>query len=377
MSLVVDEHRQYLADHVRLDAFERAIRATIQPGDAVADIGSGTGVLALMACRAGARRVYALESTGMIEVARAIAAANGLSDRITFIARHSTEVSLPESVRVIVGDLVGRMAFDGGVFDVYRDAARFLAPGGRAIPAVVTIAAGLVEHRISGDEAHFWEAPVAGFDVSPVLGWSLNTGYPRRFERSDLLGDGTVQATFATMAAPPVLRLAGTIAAARAGTLHGLAGWFTAVLAPGIEMTNSPLAVGRTNRRNVFLPLEQPLALVAGDTVTIDIRIRSMQLVVLWDVEVRTSAGVRRMRHSTLKGMLIGRDELRTHHPTSRPRLTPQGVARRTVLELCDGRPLADIEREVFERHAALFGGLAEAQAFVAEVVSRYSEFAG
>ena len=376
MSLVVDEHRQYLADPVRLDALERAILATVQPGDVVADIGSGTGLLALMACRAGARRVYALESTGMIEIARAIAAANGLSDRITFIARHSTETALPEPVRVIVGDLVGRMGFDAGVLDVYRDAARFVAPGGRAIPGSVTVAAGLVEHQASHDDACFWEAPVAGFDVSPALEWSLNTGYPRRFERGDLLADGAVQATFDTMTAPPVLRLAGTIAAGRAGTLHGLAGWFTATLAPGIEMTNSPLAATRIARRNVFLPLEQPLAVAPGDTVTIDVRIRPLQLVVLWDVEVKTGAAVRRMRHSTLKGMLIGRDELRTHEPTSRPRLTPRGVARRTVLELCDGRPLAEIEREVFERHAALFDGFAAAQAFVSEVVSRYSEFA-
>jgi protein arginine N-methyltransferase 1 len=376
MSLVVDEHRQYLADPVRLDAFERAIRTTVKPGDVVADVGSGTGVLAFLACRAGAARVYAIESTGMIEVARTIAAANRFSDRITFISRHSTEVTLPEPAAVVVGDLAGRMGFDAGVFETFRDALRFVSAGGRAVPSAVTINAGLVEHQLSNDEAHFWSAPVASLDVSPVLEWSLNTGYPRRFERADLLSDASVHGTFDTFAAAAVLRISGTIPVMRAGTLHGLAGWFTATLAPGVEMTNSPLAGARINRRNVFLPLEKPIAVVPGDSVDVDIRIRPAQLIVLWDVEVRTAATVRHMRHSTLKGMLIARDELRTHEPSSRPQLTTRGIARRTVLELCDGRALVEIEHEVFARHRSLFRDLAEAQAFVSEVVSRYSELA-
>ena len=47
---------------------------------------------------------------------------------------------------------------------------------------------------------------------------------------------------------------------------------------------------------------------------------------------------------------------------------------RLTVLALCDGRrSLADIEREVYERHAPLFGDREEAAVFVAEVVVGYS----
>jgi protein arginine N-methyltransferase 1 len=81
-----------------------------------------------------------------------------------------------------------------------------------------------------------------------------------------------------------------------------------------------------------------------------------------------------RFRQSTLKGMLLSREELRRTHPAFVPRLTPRGDARLSVLNLCDGqRPLADIEREVFERHPDLFRTLGEAATFVAEVVTRYS----
>src|SRR6266542_2054830 len=154
MSLIVDEHRAYLSDPVRVRAFERAIAATVHAGDAVVDLGSGTAFLGLLACRAGARHVYAIEANGMIEIGRAIAQANGLADRITFIKRHSTDVSLPERGDVLVADLVGGMGFEIGLFDIYADARRFLKPEARSIPRAVTMAAAPVEDAARFDEVH-------------------------------------------------------------------------------------------------------------------------------------------------------------------------------------------------------------------------------
>jgi len=163
------------------------------------------------------------------------------------------------------------------------------------------------------------------------------------------------------------------------GTLHGIAAWFAAVLAPGVEMTNAPGAPSRINRRNVFLPLHPAVAVVPGDRVTIDLRIRPLDLIVNWTVALAragSSEVVGRMRHSTLGGMLLSREDLRSHDPSSRPRLSERGEARRTLLALCDGgRALEEIEREVFRRHPALFPTAGDAQAFVAEVVARYGVF--
>ena len=73
--------------------------------------------------------------------------------------------------------------------------------------------------------------------------------------------------------------------------------------------------------------------------------------------------------------MLLSREELGSHLPDGSPRLTRRGLARRSVLELCDGgRTLKAIEDEVFRRHPDLFASVGDAQAFVAEVVARYSE---
>src|SRR5262249_42420691 len=79
--------------------------------------------------------------------------------------------------------------------------------------------------------------------------------------------------------------------------------------------------------------------------------------------------------HSTLGGMLLAREDLNAQHPASRPRLTPRGAARRTLLELCNGeRSIAQIERELQQRHPDLFSSAGSAQAFVAEVVTAYGK---
>src|SRR4051794_13386275 len=104
MSLVIDEHRQFLADTPRITAFDAAIRETVRPGDVVIDLGSGTGILGLLACRAGARRVYSIDDGAIVGVARAICRANGYADRMVFVRDMSTRLTLPEAADVLVTD---------------------------------------------------------------------------------------------------------------------------------------------------------------------------------------------------------------------------------------------------------------------------------
>ena len=119
---VLSEHRQYLSDEARISAFRRAIEEIVNPGEVVLDLGSGTGILGLLACRAGAGRVYAIEESGMIGLAREVCQANGFQDRVVFIKGLSTRVELPEKVDVVVADQIGRLGFEAGVFEYFRDA---------------------------------------------------------------------------------------------------------------------------------------------------------------------------------------------------------------------------------------------------------------
>src|SRR5438094_143041 len=114
MSLILDEHRQYPADGNRVSAFRHAIEEVVTPGDVVLDLGSGTGILGLMACRAGAKRVYAVDEGPIVGLAREVAKANGFQDRITHIKGLSTRVALPEKVDIVLADQVGRFGLESG-----------------------------------------------------------------------------------------------------------------------------------------------------------------------------------------------------------------------------------------------------------------------
>jgi Ribosomal protein L11 methyltransferase (PrmA) len=376
MSLVLDEHRHYLSDDVKIDAYRRAIREIVRPGSVVCDLASGTSILGLLACQAGAARVYSVEITGMVEVARAIAEVNGLSDRLIPVQGESTEVALPERVDVIVCDQIGHFGVEAGLIEYGCDARdRFLKPGGIMMPSRVDLFVAPVESAEQFGRVEFWNRPSAGFDVSPVRKWAVNTGYPTTIDPLAPLGQAACAASIDMAAvAPAPFRLSARLAIERTGTLHGIGGWFSAQLSAGVTLSNGPGA-GRLNRQNVFFPIDAPVAVLPGDEVAVSMHVIPVDTLVTWTAEIlRGSRSLGRFRHSTLHGMLICREDLRRMNPGFVPTLTPRGLARLSVLELCDGRrPLAEIERELFRLHPGLFPTVADAGAFAAEVVTRYT----
>jgi hypothetical protein len=73
--------------------------------------------------------------------------------------------------------------------------------------------------------------------------------------------------------------------------------------------------------------------------------------------------------------MLLSRETLAKTQPDFAPKLTRRGIARGSVLDLCDGRtPLASIEEEMLQRFPDLFQSRQQAAVFVTEVVSAYGE---
>ena len=91
-----------LQDHVRTGCYQQAcLQNTIDFVDKVVlDVGTGTGILAFFAVQAGAKKVYAVEASQSIEIAKALSIANGFDDKITFIKGKIEDISLPENVRV-------------------------------------------------------------------------------------------------------------------------------------------------------------------------------------------------------------------------------------------------------------------------------------
>ena len=373
MSRALDEHREYLTDAPRIAAFRRAIHATVRPGDVVLDLACGTGILGLMACEAGAARVYAIDDGEIIEVARAIARANGCADRIVHIHEHSTHVTLPERADVLVFDQIGRLGFDAGVLQFAADArARLLKPGARMVPIDVRLDAALVSAPVMRARVDFWGTAPAGIDCTPVLPTALNTGYPMDAPLASCVSDTCEVMSFNPSTwAGEVLSSTMELRADEDARVDGLAGWFRAELSEGVWMTNAPFAADRINRRPAFLPFERPLDVRAGERLTATLRVLPADSILSWDITRETGE---RFSHSTWKGMLPTREALARTRADAVPRLSDRGVARKTVLDLCDGaRTVRDIEAALAARHPDLFPDAQSAAVFTAEVLSVYA----
>lgn len=224
-------------DSVRTDAYAQALRQAVKPGSVVLDIGTGTGIFALLACRFGARRVFAIEPDDVIQVAREIAAANGYADRVEFIQDLSTRVTLPEPADVIVSDIRGQLPVYGhsllSIIDARR---RFLAPGGSLIPQCETLWAAVVEApKLHSCYTTPWGENKYGFDMRPALRFVTNSWHSGRVEPEQLLVEPRCWATldYSSLESPDV---SGTVSwtTARSGTAHGLSVWFDTRLAEGV-----------------------------------------------------------------------------------------------------------------------------------------------
>ena len=378
MSLMLDEHRQYLSDRIRTSLFRRAIGAVIEPGDVVLDLACGTGVLGLLAMKAGAARLYQVDVTPMIQVARDLARANGCGPTAIGIRAASARARLPELVDVVIADQISHFGIGGGMPEIYNDARRrLLKRGGRTIPRRVELFAAPVNFPAMWQVVSFWDKKPAGLNMDPAHVTAFNTGYPTEDIPRRMLGRPARMFTFdLTELTPEHLHGEAEVEVTVPGVMHGLSGWFVAELAPGINMTNSPFAKRRINRRAAFLPIERPLALRIGDRLKITMGIVPAQTMLSWVVIVSNSKGEEKARfvHSTLKGMLLVPEDLAKTRPDFVPRLTDWGEARRSTINLIDGkRTVAEIEKELFRLHGDLFSSLAQASEYATEVLIPYS----
>lgn len=236
--LPLDYHASLLSDPVRVDAYDRAIRALVRPGDVVLDMGSGTGLLAMLAARCGAARVHAVESASVVRVCRALVRANGLGDVIVVHEADLVDMAPVEPVDLVIGEWLGRFVVDDEMLDAVGAAARWLAPHGRTCPRGVELSLGLGGRAIPAVQR--WRTPVRGLDLAPAEAVALHTAYPGRLAAGDLLGPGIVAHRLDPRRPDPWPPCDVVLSVARPGTLHSLVGWWTAELAPDVSLTTAP-----------------------------------------------------------------------------------------------------------------------------------------
>lgn len=266
-------HARMLRDRVRGDAYARAIAAVVKPGDVVIDLGCGTGVHAILAARAGARIVYAIETDDVIQLARELATANGCADRIEFIQARSRDVELPARANVIVSDIRGVLPFfRTAIADLIDARERLLAPGGTLIPLRDTMHAALVSSAEIYRDYDWREED--GVDLTPLRRLAVSDARKARLTPAGLLSEtlnaGSIDYA---MIATPDFRASLPLRAMRDGVAHGIALWFDAQLSDDVQFSNVP-GGPETIYGQSFLPFEQPVPMREGDAIEADIAAR-------------------------------------------------------------------------------------------------------
>jgi len=269
----INYHLSMMVDDVRTGSYRQAISQVIRKGDVVVDVGCGSGILSFLACRAGAGHVYAIEREAVIEVAKLVAAKNGLQDQVTFFNDVSFSVELPERADVILTETMGTFGFEEGILGSLTDARdRFLKEGGRLIPHSVELFLVPVElPKFYEHVIDFWVTGCQGLDYSPVRELTVNNFHPLKLHEGTFLSEPThvERIVFAETKRAEVDTNV-SFYATRRGRLHGLAGWFNAELVPGLQVSNGP-GDRASHWGLAFFPIDRPVPVERGNRILTEI----------------------------------------------------------------------------------------------------------
>jgi len=268
-------HRYMLADEVRNHAFESAIRTLVRPGDLVLDIGAGSGLLAMMAARAGAAKVVACEADrALAATAREIVGRNNYGDAVEIVAERSTKLdrsgALAAGADLIVAEVFSHTLLDEGAIETLNHAMKELAaPGARIVPCSASIQVALAEYR---GEILPPLGDVAGFDLS-----LFDRHVPRRMsvplKSRNLRLRSRAQPIFDfdfTRGEAPVERRRKLKLASRGGRVTGIAQWIRLQLTDEIAFENNPGPGRWSHWPCVFYPFDAPVETAEGDRVPVE-----------------------------------------------------------------------------------------------------------
>ena len=276
------EHERMLSDQPRMAFYRAAIARHVRPGDRVLDLGTGTGILAALASRAGAGEVHALDHSEILDHARTLAQANGITN-ITFVSTHSTAFTLDRRVDVILHEQMGDCLFDEAMVTNVSDLRkRLLKPGGRIVPSCFDLFCEPIQIRDERVVPFLWDLDVPGYDYS-----SLERSRPQdpRYYRlcstdrnlvAHYLGETAPALSIDLHTAddstlPSELRVVRTVT--RPGRLDGYAVYFRARVDDDLSLDTGPLSPGRAPHWGFRILRTDTRQLALGDRLELHLRV--------------------------------------------------------------------------------------------------------
>jgi type I protein arginine methyltransferase len=272
-----------IADGARTSAYAKALRAVVVPGDRVLEVGAGFGFFSVIAARAGADHVDAVDTNPAIHLGARVAVANGCADHIAFHHRNIADVTLPQRADVLLIDVRGPTPFGSRSLEILIDARdRLLRPGGRIVARADRVMAAPARtpsvFRREVHAAHGRE----GLDLEPIERIVFDTPLRCPIAADDLVGDGHcwVVLDYRSLASTSGN---GSVAwrLERGTTVDGLALWFEADLADGVGFSTRP-GGDISAYTQMFIPFRRPIAAERGGRLRVELAARQMRENYVW-----------------------------------------------------------------------------------------------
>lgn len=264
-------HFSIVHDHERNATYARALQHFVEPGMIVFEIGTGTGILAMLAARAGAKHVYTCEiQPEVANIARQIIKLNGFEDRITVINKDGLKVKLgqdiPERADLFVAELVDNTLLGEHVLPLTEFSRKeILKPDAILLPRTISARGCLIRgnDKIQG----FRLGTVLGLDLSPFNYFSpleLNAG--KGGGDVACLSDDIELASFdLTVDARPDASNEIHLVANSSGVAEGVLRWLHLDFGDGIVFENRPPQKSAWDPHIHVFP--EPLNVKVGDKI--------------------------------------------------------------------------------------------------------------
>jgi len=244
------EHARLLSDRARNEAMLSVIRKHA-PGSRVLEVGCGSGLLSVLAAKAGATEVHGVEPTVLVELAKELVAANHLQ-HIVQIHEGMIEDVDPRPVDLAFSELLNADPFFEGVVSAMAAAADWVVPGGVLAPRRLVVKVALARVPDSAREVRSAQSEIARlaaeFEVSlGPLETLLRTEEPYMYmsEAVEIVSDPVVAFDVQLGSTTEVPERAEVVLeVSEPGPVAGAVAWFEAEMMDGLTLANPPGATG-------------------------------------------------------------------------------------------------------------------------------------